>query len=411
MLKIEPRKFKVHSLTGRITDKIMLKAWKAVKRNRKAAAGVDRMTVDAYSRNYLNNLEMLKKNLKTRGAFKCPPLRRVHIPKGKTGKTRPLGIPCIATKVAQEVIRSLLEPIFEPQFHENSFGFRPRRGCHQAVEKANHYLQNGYTWVVDIDIKGFFDNLEHPIILKCLRAEVADGNILDIIETFLRSGVVEKDGKLYPTTRGVPQGGNISPLLANIVLNHFDWALESKSIRFVRYADDIVCLCKTKQEAESALTYVKELLAALSLECSPEKTKIARRSEGFDFLGFTFNRGGITIRQKSREKLTDRLQEITTRCHNLDAQVFKEISSVLHGTINYFCTGFSNVLTYFNKIGKWLRMRIRSMKYKVKSKMNNTRCKTKILIKRGLPVIRTLCMNAKKRYLVSRKGKTVGVAR
>lgn len=410
MLKIESRKLKVHSLTGRITDKTMLAAWKAVKRN-KGAAGVDRVTIKGYARRLEANLESLKKNLKTRGAFKSSPLKRKYIRKGKTSKMRPLGIPCVADRIAQEVIRSLLEPIFEPQFHENSYGFRPGRGCHQAVEQVNRCLQDGYTWVVDVDIKGFFDNLEHPIILKCLRAEIADGNILDIIEKFLRSGVVEEDGKLEMTSRGTPQGGVISPLIANIVLNHLDWALESKGIKFARYADDIVCLCKTRQEAENALAYVKEMLSALSLECSPEKTKIGHRSDGFEFLGFAFKRTGISIRQKSREKLVDRLQEITTRSHNLDAEVFKEISSVLRGTIYYFCTGFSNVLTFFTKIGKWLRMRLRNMKYKVKSNLNNTRCKTKILIKRGLIDIRETCMTAKERYVISRKGKLVGVAR
>lgn len=157
MLKIEPKKFKVHSLTGRITPGLMIDAWKAVKRN-KGAAGVDRITVEKYQENWGKNLSFLMKRLKTRGGYISPPLRRVYIPKGNTDETRPLSIPTVDTRCAQEVIRRLIEPIFEPQFHNNSFGFRAGRNCHQAVECVLKYIQEGYRFVVDVDIKGFFDH-------------------------------------------------------------------------------------------------------------------------------------------------------------------------------------------------------------------------------------------------------------
>jgi len=204
MLEISPKKHKVHSLTGRITPKLMLESWKAVKRN-KGAAGVDRVSVEQYDKKKEENLERLIRRLKTRGAYKSPPLKRVHIPKGKNG-TRPLGIPTVDTRCAQEVIRRLLDPIFEKQFHDNSYGFRAGRNCHQAVECVLGHIKEGNQHVVDVDIKGFFDNISHEVILTMLRAEIADGNILDIVETFLRSGVVE-DGVFTHTTRGTPQGG------------------------------------------------------------------------------------------------------------------------------------------------------------------------------------------------------------
>src|SRR6185369_9216818 len=172
--------------------------------------GIDGITIKTYHKYIESNLKELMKALKTRGTYKCPPLKRVYIPKGNTKELRPLGIPTVATRCAQEVIRNLIAPIFETQFHENSFGFRPGRNCHQAVERVLEYTKQGYKHVVDIDIKGFFDNIPHEIILTMLRAEIADGNILDIIESFLRSGVVEK-GRLIPTSKGVPQGGPISP--------------------------------------------------------------------------------------------------------------------------------------------------------------------------------------------------------
>lgn len=369
----------------------MIDAWKAVKRN-KGAAGVDRITVKKYHEKWEKNLSLLMRRLKTRGEYKSPPLRRVHIEKGNTGKTRPLGIPTVDTRCAQEVIRRLIEPIFERQFHNNSFGFRPGRNCHQAVECVLHHIEDGHRFVVDVDIKGFFDNIPHDVIMTMLRAEIADGNILDIIQTFLRSGVVE-DGVFSETPLGAPQGGVISPLLGNIILNHLDWHLEAAGYKFARYADDIVILCKTAIQAENALTLTVSVLADLGLQCSPEKTKMTTYNDGFQFLGFDISSRGVTIRQKSREKFEDKLKEITKRSHNFDAGVIEKLNQVIRGTVNYFCTKFSKVQRYFIGIDKWLRRRLRSMKYKRISRTDNLKLKSKLLTKRGLLSMKELCQH------------------
>jgi RNA-directed DNA polymerase len=408
VINIKPKKFKVHSLTGRITHSLIVDAWKAVKRN-KGAHGIDGITIRTYEENLAVNLQKLMVDLKTREGFHCPPLRRVYIPKGNTGDLRPLGIPTINTRIAQEIIRKLIEPIFEPQFHDQSYGFRPGRGCHQAVAKVVEYTSNGFKYVVDVDIKGFFDNLDHEIIMTSLRAEIADGNILDIIEKFLRSGVSE-DGKIIKTVRGTPQGGVISPLIANVVLNHLDWHLDANGYQHVRYADDLVILCKSKEEAEDALIFVKQALADLKLECSPVKTKIASLKDGFQFLGFDICEGSISMRQKSREKFEDKIRRLTIRSHNFEDSVIEKLNSVIRGTINYFCTGFSTVRKYFTDTEKWIRMRLRSMKYKCIGKINNMRCKNKILAKRGLLNIRNLCQRAKERWTYSPRGKQIGAA-
>lgn len=407
MLEIKPRKFKVHSLTGRITPKLMEQAWKAVKRNN-GSPGVDRETVKTYHACKEVRLPALMNKLKTRGKYKSPPLRRVYIPKGNTGKMRALGIPTVDTRCAQEVIRRLIEPLYEQQFHDNSFGFRPGRSCHQAVERVLKYTDAGYNYIVEIDIKGFFDNIPHKVIMTMIGAEIADGNILEIIETFLGSGVVEDD-KLIPTNKGTPQGGVISPLLGNIVLNYLDWKLEQLGYVFVRYADDLVILCKSAAQAENALTDAIKTLNDIGLEHSPEKTKVTTMHEGFQFLGFNVSSRAVSIRQKSREKFEDKLKEITTRSHNFDAEVIKKLNQVIRGTVNYFHTKFSNVKSYFKTVDKLIRTRLRSMKYKSKSRQHHFRLKNKTLSKRGLLSGRAICEHAIGDWC-SLRGKQHGVA-
>ena len=407
MLEIKPKKFKVHSLTGRITPKLMEQSWKAVKRNN-GSPGIDRETVQTYHACKEIRLPALMKKLKERGNYKSPPLRRVYIPKGNTGKMRPLSIPTVDTRCAQEVIRRLIEPIFEKQFHDNSFGFRPGRSCHQAVERVLEYTSAGYKYIVEIDIKGFFDNIPHNIIMTMIGAEIADGNILDIIETFLGSGVVENE-KFTPTTCGTPQGGVISPLIGNIVLNYLDWKLDQSKYVFVRYADDLVILCKSAAQAENALTTTIEILKDLGLEHSPEKTKVSTMHEGFQFLGFDISSRAISIRQKSREKFEDKIKKLTTRSYNFDANVIKKLNQVIRGTVNYFHTIFSNVKTYFKKTDQLIRTRLRSMKYKSISRQHHFRLRNRILAKRGLLSGRALCEHAIGGWC-SLRGKQHGVA-
>ena len=362
---------KVHSLTGRIDGRLMMQAFKAVKKNR-GAAGIDKVSIEMFQQNLDVNLAALKRDLK-KGTFTPKPLRRVWIPKDAKGtKFRPLGIPAVRDRVAQEVIRRLLEPIFEPLFHDCSFGFRPKRSCHHAIERVLSFHGEGDRVTPDADISGFFDNIPHKLIVDAVAAEVADGNILSLVEKFLAAGVME-NGVFKPTTIGTPQGGVVSPLLANIVLNQLDWRLERAAYRFVRYADDFVVVCATRQQAEAALDLVEEIMTDLGLSLSPEKTKIASYGKGYEFLGFRLSSKSRTMRAKSLEKFKTKIRELTRRCHNLDARAIEKLNQVIRGTANYFATNFSTCIKLFQKLDKWIRMRVRCMKFKRKSEFDNYR--------------------------------------
>jgi RNA-directed DNA polymerase len=362
-------KIKAHSLTGRITETLMHSAFRNVKRNR-GAAGIDKVSIRLYENNRAANLLALMRQLKG-GTFRPLPLRRVLIPKGD-GRTRPLGIPAVRDRVAQEVLRMILSPIFEPIFHDDSYGFRPGRNCHRAVERVLDLRRQGHTQVLDADIQGFFDNLPFQVIMAGVVAEVADGNILRLVERFLRAGVME-DGVFRPTTVGTPQGGVISPLLANIALNSLDWQLHDAGFRFVRYADDFVVLATSAAEVQQAHALVQTHLSRLGLTLSAEKTKLTRFREGFAFLGFVITARTVTMRPKSVEKFKTKIRELTPRSHNLDPQVIQKVNAVVRGTANYFATAFSSCRYLFRALDKWLRMRIRSMKYKRKRATDNWR--------------------------------------
>lgn len=367
------KKQKVHSLTGRIDDRLMMLAFTAVKRNR-GAAGIDKVSIQMFEQNLEVNLKTLQQELK-QGTFVPHPLRRVWIPKdAQRTKFRPLGIPAVKDRVAQEVIRRLLEPIFEPLFHDCSFGFRPRRSCHLAIERALLFHRQGLGVTLDADIVGFFDNIPHHLIVSSIAEEVADGNILRLVEKFLAAGVMD-NGVFSPTTIGTPQGGVISPLLANVVLNKLDWRLESQGYRFVRYADDFVVFCATRSEATAALAAVEKVLAELGLTLSPEKTKIGSYGKGYDFLGFRLSSRSRTMRPKSVVKFQAKIRELTRRCHNLDARAIEKLNQVIRGTANYFATNFSTCVKLFQRLDKWIRMRVRCMKFKRKSEFDNYRLK------------------------------------
>jgi RNA-directed DNA polymerase len=372
---------KFHSLTGRITPDLMRKAFLNVKRNR-GAAGIDKQSIEMFEANLEQNLDALMRQIKQR-TFVPKPARRSYIPKGK-GIFRPLGIPCVRDRIAQEVLRSLLSPIFEPLFHDDSFGFRPGRNCRQAVERVLELWRCGCRHVLDADIKGFFDNIPHPVIMAGLAAEAADGNILGLVENFLRAGIME-NGVFKPTTVGTPQGGVLSPLLANIALNFLDWHLDTLGVCFVRYADDFVVLCRSQQQAKEVLMQIEPFLNdQLGLSLSPEKTYVTTFRKGFSFLGFDISSRSVKMRGKSVEKFKDKIRDLTRRSRNLDAEIIKKINRVTRGTANYFATPFSHITETFRKMDRWIRMRLRCMKYKRKWRTDNKRLRIKHFHRMGL---------------------------
>ena len=373
-------KIKAHSLTGRITSVLMRQAFRNVRRNR-GVAGIDKISITMFEANLEQNLLALMHDLK-KGTFEPLPLRRVHIPKGP-GQTRPLGIPAVRDRVAQEVLRQLLSPLFERLFHDDSYGFRPGRNCHQAVERVLQLHRQGHVHVLDADIKGFFDNIPHTVIMAGVAAEVADGNILDLIERFLKAGVME-DGVFRPTKVGTPQGGVISPLLANITLNSLDWHLQLHGQRFVRYADDFVVLCQSEAQVREAFDLVQQHLTSLGLALSAEKTKITKFREGFAFLGFDISSWSVAMRPKSVEKFKTKIRELTPRHHNLDQEVITKLNRVIRGTANYFATTFSSCGDRFRGLDRWIRMRLRCMKYKRKSRADNGRIRLRNFRSLGL---------------------------
>lgn len=373
---------KVHSLTGRIDLARMRRAFQSVKRNH-GVAGVDKVDIQAFEANLDDNLAALMFDLKHKGHYHAAPLRRVYIPKGE-GKLRPLGIPTVRDRIAQEVVRSLLEPIFEPLFSEFSFGFRPNRNAHQAVEAVTVAHAAGFKWVVDADIQAFFDHIPHSLILSQVELRVADGNILLLLREFLSAGVLE-DGSIRPSLSGTPQGGVISPLLANIALNVLDHHLTLAGLRFVRYADDFVVLCRSHASAKQALAFVDALLHTdLGLSLSPSKTKITNFVEGFDFLGFHLSRRRISIRSKSIEKLKQRIRLLVTRSHNFTLEVIGDLNRILIGFARYFAAPFASVLDQFSLLDQWIRTRLRSMKFKRISRGHNRRWPSKLLVRLGL---------------------------
>lgn len=280
---------------------------RVLQRSHGKAAGVDRVTASEYQQNRRAHLENLRLELK-RGTYQPQPLRRVMIPKAN-GKLRGLGIPCLRDKIVQEAIRMALEPIYEVEFHENSYGFRPNRSTHHAIFRCQQMMQKGFTWVIEGDVKACFDEISHPAILSCLREKVMDNRFLELIRRLLKAGV-EVEGVVRPTEKGVPQGGVVSPLLSNVVLNKLDWFLHGQghygneqgyawkkgrpNVRFARYADDwcVFITRGSRDYAERLRDQIRELLTQqCGVELSMEKTRITHVRNGFDFLGFHLRLG------------------------------------------------------------------------------------------------------------------------
>jgi RNA-directed DNA polymerase len=315
---------------------VLENAWNKVKAN-KGAAGVDKITIQIFEANQDKYLAELEYELKT-GIYQPKAVKRVYIPKEK-GKVRDLGIPTIKDRIAQQSVKAAIEPIFENEFLDSSYGFRPGRGAKMALAEVNRFIEEGYVWVVDADITTYFDCISHEKLLNKIKKRISDGRIIDLIEMWLKQPIME-ECKSWNPTQGTPQGGVISPLLANIYLHDLDVVLRDGGYKMIRYADDFVILTKTREEAEEALRVVKEWMKEHELALHPEKTHIGNcmiEGQGFDFLGYRFEGGTRWVRRKSIQKFRDRIREKTKRmCGKAIEKVIEELNPILRGWCNYF---------------------------------------------------------------------------
>ena len=349
---------------------------RVLKRSRGKAPGIDGVRVNDFEKSRDYRLEQLRLELK-RGTYRPLPLRRVEIPKAN-GKMRQLGIPCLRDKIVQEAIRMALEPIFEVEFHENSYGFRPNRSAHHAVARCQHMAHGGFTWIIEGDVKACFDEISHKAILRCLREKVMDNKFLSLIHLLLKAGV-EIDGVIRPTNKGVPQGGVVSPLLANVVLNKLDWFLHSKgfhgkakerrwkhglnNVRFSRYADDwcVFLIRADRTQAGRLRDEIRDFLReTCGLKLSAEKTRITHVRDGYDFLGFNISVGvgksgklvpKVRVGRKAISNIQRRLAEAIYHRPAQEGVVVRlaRASAVIRGWSNYF-----KIAHNFSKVGHGL---------------------------------------------------------
>lgn len=334
-------------------------AWEKVMRNA-GSAGVDRWTVERMEKQLEPELARLRDQLRS-GAYRPQPVLRRYIDKPGTTSKRPLGIPVVRDRIAQGAARQVLEPIFEKEFAEHSYGFRPGRSAKQALRRVEGLLKGGNAWVVDADLKSYFDTIPQDRLLGLVKRRVADGRMLALVQSFLEAGVMEEGEGWIPTECGTPQGGVISPLLANIYLNPLDHKVAQAGYEMVRYADDFVVLCRSEAEARSALELIAGWVREAGLKLHPEKTRVvdATQKGGFDFLGYHFERGMRWPRKKSLEKLKDRLRERIPRKSGLSTgEIIRQVNRTLRGWFNYFQHSKSNV---FGSVDGFVRRRLRSL--------------------------------------------------
>jgi RNA-directed DNA polymerase len=339
-------------------------AWEKVKANA-GACGVDGITIERFDKDSQIRLLAVREQLK-RGDYQPKPVKRVWIDKPGSVEKRPLGIPTVVDRVVQAAVRMAIEPIFENRFAKHSYGFRPGRGCKEALRRVEELLRAGHAHVVDVDIKGYFDAIPHQSLMALVREHIADGKVLGLIEGFLKQGVIE--GAHWQEAKdGTPQGGVISPLLANIYLNPLDWLMVGLGFEMVRYADDIVVLCRSQEEAEAALERLREWMEEEGLTLHPEKTRTVDMNKAeshFDFLGYRFKRsrrGSLMrlVRPKSMSKLRESIKPRTRRTEGKSMEaIVADINRTLLGWYGYFKHAKDNEL---GGIDGWIRMRLRSI--------------------------------------------------
>jgi RNA-directed DNA polymerase len=355
----------------------MRKAWKQVKAN-KGAPGIDGITIEEFPEYAKTCWDGIKASL-LEGTY-CPtPVKRSEIPKDKGG-VRKLGIPIVMDRTIQQAIAQVLSPVFDPHFSESSFGFRPGRSAHQAVQKVLKLIQRGYAYAVDIDLEKFFDTVDHDALMNRVSRRVSDKGILRLIGKYLRAGVVVKE-RLNETSKGVPQGGPLSPLLSNILLDDLDKELEKRGHQFARYADDLIVLVKSKRAGERVMESISRFLGkVLKVKVNRDKSKVVKAEES-SFLGFTFTRKMLTVSEKAFTRFQSELRRFTGRSWgvSMDYRYWK-IRTYLQGWTNYF-----GVALKYNdavEVDHWLRRRVRMCYWK---QWRRARKRIGELIKLGAP--------------------------
>jgi RNA-directed DNA polymerase len=347
-----------------LMDKVMKmenlqSALQQVVRN-KGGAGVDGFSCEAYLKAGPERLTCLQEKLKN-GSYHPKPVKRVWIPKLGSKELRPLGIPTVEDRVVQTALRNVLEPIFEHTFAEHSYGFRPGRGAKDALRRVDQLLKAGDVWVVDADLKGYFDSIPQDKLREAVAEHIADGAVLELIWKMLQQGVMESGKGWQPTETGTPQGAVISPLLANIYLNPLDQLMAARGKEMVRYADDFVILCPSEAAAREVLEAVRQWTEAVGLTLHPAKTRIVDASQkgGFDFLGYHFERGHRWPRKKSLDKFRETIRQQTRRLNPHTMQeIVADVNQTLRGWFGYFKHSIRNI---FIRQDRWVRQRLRTI--------------------------------------------------
>ncbi len=347
-------------------------AWRKVEANA-GAAGVDGQSVKRFAARAEMYLKELSIALE-RGTYRAMAVRRVEIPKER-GKVRPLGIPVVKDRIVQTAVKFVLEPIFEREFLKMSYGFRPGLGCKDALREVERLLREGYTFVVDADLRSYFDTIPHARLLERIKEHVSDGRVLELIEAYLHQDVI-KDMERWTLTGGTPQGAVISPLLANVYLHALDCQMVQKGYRVVRYADDFVVLCRSAEQAQAALAEVKAWVEVNGLSLNAEKTHVGdcrQWGQGFEFLGYHFEVGRRWVRKKSYKAMQDRIRMRTKRTRGDSlAKIIVDLNPTLRGWFNYFKHAHPNT---FKWMDSFVRRRLRAVLRKQEKRPGRGLCR------------------------------------
>jgi len=351
-------------------------AWQQVRQNA-GAAGIDQMTVDEFAQREEQLLALIHDKLKS-GSYRFQPVRRVEIPKPGTSKTRKLGIPVVMDRIVGTSMHRVLEALFDPDFTESNFGFRWGRSQHQAIRQLQVLVKEGREWAVAVDLKAFFDEIPHGLILQLIRRKVADEQVVTLLARLLKAGVIV-NGEYEKTTKGCPQGSPLSPMLSNIVLNELDHKLEERNLGYCRWADDFVIVVRSERAAhrvmKGTIAYLEE---ELGLIVNQKKSCVAPIKD-ITFLGFQILRGKIRVSNKARLRFKDRVRELTHRNNPLSMyQVIQELNNYLRGWVGYF--GIQEFKYLFRDLDAWIRSRLRSTQLK---KWKKPRKFQRIMIKAG----------------------------